>query len=41
MAPVLLRVLEPGELDAVLEALPGEPWRLMVEVAVETGVRWG
>jgi integrase len=39
--PQPLHVLEPEELDAVLEALPGVRWRLLVEVAIETGVRWG
>ncbi|WP_157767731.1 hypothetical protein [Actinosynnema pretiosum] len=36
-----VRVLEPGELDRLLAVLPGECWRLLVELAVESGVRWG
>lgn len=36
-----MRVLEPGELDRLLAVLPGECWRLLVELAVESGVRWG
>jgi site-specific recombinase XerD len=39
--PVLLRVLEPEEFESLLDALPGLRWRLLVEVAIESGVRWG
>lgn len=44
-APVVpvrpLRVLTPVELEAILAALSDEEWRLLVEVAIGSGVRWG
>lgn len=41
-APVRpLRILTPVELEAIVAALPGEEWRLLVEVAIGSGVRWG
>lgn len=36
-----LQVLSPGEFEAILAHLPGECWRLMAELAVESGCRWG
>ena len=40
--PVLpLRVLMPVELDAILRALPSWCWQMLVETAIETGLRWG
>jgi integrase len=37
------RTLTPAEYDAILNALPGPPtpYRLMVETAINTGLRWG
>lgn len=36
-----LRVLTPGEFARLYNALPGGQWRLLVELAVESGLRWG
>lgn len=36
-----LRILTPREFTRLLDALPGPQWRLLVELAVESGVRWG
>ncbi len=36
-----LRILTPDEFTALQNALPGRQWRLLAELAVETGLRWG
>jgi integrase len=36
-----LRIIKPGELDAIVAALPEERWRVLVELAIGTGLRWG
>jgi site-specific recombinase XerC len=36
-----LRILTPVELEAIMAELPGEEWRLLVKVAIGSGVRWG
>lgn len=36
-----VRILEPGELDRLLAVLPGGVLAGAVELAVESGVRWG
>lgn len=39
--PRPLRILTPAELEAIVAALPGEEWQLLVEVAIGSGMRWG
>ncbi|HEV8558288.1 MAG TPA: site-specific integrase [Actinophytocola sp.] len=36
-----LRILTPDELEAIISALPDKRWRLLVEVAIGSGLRWG
>jgi site-specific recombinase XerD len=36
-----LRILAPDEFSVLLQQLPGPQWRLLAELALETGVRWG
>jgi integrase len=36
-----LRIVTPAEFDAIVEALPDEQSRLLAEVAIEGGLRWG
>ncbi|MCA1186245.1 MULTISPECIES: tyrosine-type recombinase/integrase, partial [unclassified Saccharopolyspora] len=36
-----LRILTPAEYDALHTALAAPRWRLLVDVAFETGIRWG
>lgn len=36
-----LRVLTPVELDRLLDVLPDPLWQVLVETAVESGLRWG
>ena len=35
------QVLTPNELESILAVLPDEEWRLLVEVAIGSGARWG
>ncbi len=36
-----IKVITPQELDAILAAIDEPRWRLLVETAIETGLRWG
>lgn len=36
-----VRILTPGEFDRLLAVLPDDRWRLWLDMAVETGARWG
>lgn len=36
-----LRILPPTEFNAIIESLSSETWKLLVELALESGVRWG
>ena len=39
--PVLLTIVTPEQFDALYQALPAEGAQLMVETAIESGLRWG
>jgi integrase len=34
-------IITPEQFNAIYEALPEARWRLLVETAIETGLRWG
>lgn len=36
-----LRIVTPAEFASIVAALPGEQWRLLAEVAIGGGLRWG
>lgn len=36
-----LRIVTPAEFESIVAALPGEQWRLLAEVAIGGGLRWG
>ncbi len=39
--PVLLTIVTPEQFDALYQALPADGAQLMVETAIESGLRWG
>jgi integrase len=39
--PVPLTIVTPGQFDAIYQALPDAGAQLLIETAIETGLRWG
>src|SRR5438270_13104276 len=41
VAKKIRQIITPEQFDLLYEALEGEAWRLLVEIDIESGLRWG